>query len=76
MEPINISQQTQKNNETVSFQTVAAEQITAGHMQQDQQQMNGLEIQKKPSIIEQFSVTAPLRSQELKEQLKAGPHRH
>lgn len=73
MEPINISQQTQKNSETVSFQTAAAEQITAGHMQQDQQQMNGLEIQKKPIIIEQFSATVPLRSQELKEQLKAGP---
>ena len=69
MEPIDIMQETQMTNEEALFQN-----RTADPLQQEQlQQTSELEMQRKESILDQFSKRIPSRSLELERELQAGP---
>ena len=73
MEPVDIMQETQTTNEEALFQNRTADQLVMENQQEQLQQTAELEMQRKESILDQFSKRIPSRSLELERELQAGP---
>ena len=73
MEPVDIMQEVQINKEEALFQNKPADQLVMENQQEQLQQAATLEMQRKESILDQFSKKIPSHSLELERKLQAGP---
>ena len=74
MEPIDIMQETQMTNEETLFQNKPTDQLVMENQQQEHLQHTAeLKMQRKESILDQFSKRIPSRSLELERKLQDGP---
>ena len=73
MEPVDIMQEVQINKEEALFQNKPTDQLVMENQQEQLQQAATLEMQRKESILDQFSKKIPSHSLELERKLQAGP---